>query len=108
MLDIVLALLAAFMSSVSSLLQKSGLKKARYMFFSSRWMLGTLILVLSFFLYVLSLKIGQLIIIQTLLNSSILFIVILEIIFFKSKIKRYEILSMTLFFLGIILIEVSL
>lgn len=108
MLEIVLALIVAFMGSVSSLLQKSGLKKARYMFLSSRWMLGTLIMVLSFFVYMLSLRFGQLIIVQALLNSSILFIVIMEIIFFKSKIKYYEIISLVLFFLGIILIQVKL
>jgi len=108
MLEIELALISAFIGSVALLLQKSGFKKARYMFLSTRWILGTFLMVLSFFIYVISISVGQLIIVQILFNSSVLFLVILEIILFKLKIKSYEAMSIALFLLGVILMQVSL
>jgi uncharacterized membrane protein len=104
MLEIGLALLVAFLNSLSMFLQKSGIKK---MFFSLKWILGTFLNLVSFFVYLLALKSGRLVIVQPLINASIVFLIILEIIYLKSKIKKYEIFSLFLFFLGLIIMQVS-
>lgn len=105
MIEIALALIVAFLNGISLFLQKLGIKK---MFFSPKWLLGTLLSVASFFVYLFALKLGgRLVIIQPLVNVSLIFLVFMEIIFFKSKIKRYEILSFALFFLGLVMLQVG-
>ena len=106
MFDIVLALIAAFLIGISLFLQKCGAKK---LFLSPKWLLGTFLAAVSFFIYLLALKLGgRLVIIQPLINVSLLVLVVLEIVFFKDKIKKYEILSLFLFFLGLILLQVKI
>lgn len=110
MIDILLALLAAFLIGVSLFLQKSGVKKTFFKLFSSpKWLLGTSLSAVSFFIYLYALRIGgRLIIIQPLVNVSVIFLVLLEIVILKNKIKKYEVLSLILFFIGIILLQVNI
>ncbi len=110
MFDIILALLAAIFGGIGLFLQKIGLKKIKKIkniFFSFKWLSGTLAIVTSFFLYLLALKIGRLVIVQPLINISILILVFLEIVFLKTKIKKYEILALFLFFIGLVMLQVQ-
>jgi uncharacterized membrane protein len=106
MLDIVFGLIAAFLSGLALFLQKCGIKK---MFFSPKWLLGTFLTAVSFSVYIFALKLGgRLVIIQPLLNVSVIFLVIMEIVFLKNKVKKYEVLSLVLFFLGLIVLQVKI
>jgi uncharacterized membrane protein len=107
MIGILLILLYAIVNSLGIFLQKIGLQKVRSwkdVIKSYKWVLGSLFFIPAYFLYVLALKYEKLSVVQTVGNFSILFLVILEIIFLKEKIKRHEFFALTLFFLGILLI----
>ena len=107
MIGILLILLYAIVNSLGIFLQKIGLQKVRSwkdVIKSYKWILGSLLFIPAYFLYVLALKYEKLSVVQTVGNFSILFLVILEIVFLKEKIKKYEIFALTLFFLGILLI----
>jgi len=107
MIGILLILLYAIVNSLGIFLQKTGLQKVRSwkdVIKSYKWILGSLLFIPAYFLYVLALKYEKLSVVQTAGNFSILFLVILEIVFLKEKIKRHEIFALMLFFLGILLI----
>jgi len=110
MLDILLGLLSAFFAGVALFLQKIGIKnEIKKTFLSPKWLLGTFLSIVSFFIYLLALKLGgRLVIIQPLINVSILFMILLETVFLKNKIKWYDILSLLLFFFGLVLIQVRI
>jgi drug/metabolite transporter (DMT)-like permease len=105
--SILLILLYAIVNASGIFLQKLGLEKVRIWkdtLRSSKWIVGTLLFAPAYFLYVLALKYEKLSIVQTAGNFSILFLVILEFVFLKERIKKHEVFALALFFLGIILI----
>lgn len=109
MFDIALSLLAAFISGAGVFLQKKGLvgvKKIKGLLSSIKWMSGTFLLLVSFLIYLLALKVGRLLIVQPLLNMSALFLFLLEVAFLKEKIKINEILALALFLMGLIMMQV--
>ena len=107
MIALIIVIISTIMSGISLFLQKIGfltIKKGKKIFFSFKWLLGTVLMLISFFMYLLALKIERIVIIQPLLNISILVLIILEAIFLKTKLKIYEIFSIILFMIGITLI----
>jgi len=107
MLGIVLIIISAIISGLSLFLQKIGflnVKKGKRVFFSFKWILGTSLMTLSYLIYLIALKFERLVITQPLLNISIIVLVMLEAIFLKSKLKKYEIFSIVLFIIGVTLI----
>jgi len=107
MLGVFLTIIAAVLIGIGTFLQKIGLKKVRKwkdIIKSYKWILGYLIFIPAFFLYVLALKYERLSVIQPLMSFSIIFLVIVETIFLKEKIKVSEIFALILFFIGVLLV----
>jgi len=109
MLGISLALIAATFSGIALFLQKSGLKKIEKpldAIKSKEWIIGTVLLLISFIFYISSLRIEKLVIIQPILNFSIIVLIFLESFVSKYKLTKHEMLSLTLFLVGVILMQV--
>lgn len=107
MFGVFLTIIAAILIGIGVFLQKISLGKIsvwKDIFKSYKWVLGYLICIFSFFLYLLALKYERLSIVQPLVNFSIIILIMLEAIFLKEKIKGREIFVLILFFTGILLI----
>lgn len=108
MISIILALLSAIISALGIFLQKTGLKKVKKwkdVLRSYKWIAGYLLSIPSFFLFILALKYERLSVIQPIGSFSIIFLVILEYIFLKEKIKKSDFIALALFFAGIFLVS---
>jgi len=107
MLGILLAIIFAILTAIGIFLQKIGLKKVKKwkdVIKSYKWILGYLFFIMAFFFYVFALKYERLNIIQPIANFSIIvFLIILEFVFLKKKIKNLEIFALILFFIGILI-----
>ena len=107
MIGIILEIISAILTAIGIFLQKIGLKKVKKwkdVLKSHKWIIGYSLFILAFFFYALALKYERISIIQPVGNLSIIFLVILEIMFLKENIKKNEVFALILFFIGVLLI----
>jgi len=106
-----LALLAGIFAGFSLFLQKIGLQKVKRWqdtLLSFNWLFGTLLAGVSFIFYLMALRVERIAITQPLVNISVIVLVLLEIKFLKEEIKKYEIIAIMLFFLGLTILMVMI
>ena len=74
---------------------------------SKRWLFGSLLGLASFALYLFSLNMEKVSIVQPIINVSIIFVTVLDAVFLKEKITKLEMLSIAFVLLGITLVSVG-
>lgn len=107
MIGILLALLSSLITGISMFVQKVSLIKInnwKQAISSPKWLFSLFLTIVSFFFFLLALKLERLIIIQPMTYTSFFIVVILEIFFLKEKLNLYEILAIILFFTGALFI----
>ena len=107
MIGILFAFLSAIITGISLFLQKVSLEKIsnwKQAIKSPRWLFSVSLAIPAFYIFLFALKFERLIIIQPISYASLLVTIILEISVLKNKLRKNEILSIILFFIGSLLI----
>lgn len=100
---IIFAFLSSVISGISLFLQKMSLKKInnwKQAIKSPKWLFSISITLVSFYFFLLALKLERIIIIQPISYTSLFVTIFLEILVFKEKLDLYEILAIMIFFIG--------
>ena len=110
MLGVILAIISGIMAGVAYFMQKQGVVSTRdwkKLLKSKVWMLGAALLSLSFLVHMAALRFERLVVVEPLINMAIVTIVLLEIFVLKQRPKKREVLAITVFFIGITLLQVG-
>lgn len=107
MIAVLVAIFASLLLAIGTVLQKKGLGKGSWkqVIFNKYWLLGALFAVISFLLYLYSLNIEKISVIQPIMVTNVAIILLINKLVLKEKIEHTDFAGVFIIIIGVMLIS---